>query len=264
MMVFKGWIPKLADTRFSELRKISDDFSTEIKYDKEGNAYVEGQKYEIGRVRLLAYVMMTSMRDRASNITNILKMNDAGVIALDKLYEDYARSFKARTGEDFNMSKDDFIDMVRTNLANQLQELAWLASLVAASIALGYIAPDDDDDKAAKNAYRYTQKVLDKFVSELSFFYNPLEIESILSGNIFPAIGMINDILKFVQHFFLEITGFDFDPNTSYDEVRKKAQPIKYMAKAAPVTKVALTYGAILSSDFAKEFDITIQKEGRR
>jgi hypothetical protein len=239
---------------------VANDFSTEVKYDEEGNAYIEGQQYEIGRVRLLGYVMMTSMRDRASNITNILKMNDKGVLALDKIYEDYAKSYKARTGEDFNMSKDDFIDMVRTNLANQLQELVWLASLLAAGIALGFIAPDDDDDKAAKNAYRYAQKVLDKFVGELSFFYNPLELESILSGSMFPAIGMINDLLKFMQHFLLEITGFDFDPNTSYDDVRKKAQPIKYMAKAAPITKVALTYGAILSSDFAKEFDITVQK----
>jgi hypothetical protein len=30
MMVFKNWIPKLIDTRFGELRKISDDFSVTI------------------------------------------------------------------------------------------------------------------------------------------------------------------------------------------------------------------------------------------
>jgi len=207
---------------------------------------------------------MTSMRDKANNINNILKMNDDGILALDKLYEEYAASYKKRTGEDFTMDKDDFIDMVRANLANQLQELVWLVSLVAAGIALGYMAPDDEDDKAAKNFYRYTQKVLDKFISELSFFYNPLEIENILSGNMFPAIGMITDILKFMQHFWLQVTGLDFDPGTSFEDVRKKAQPIKYMAKAAPITKVALTYGAIFSSDFAKEFDITVQKEARR
>jgi hypothetical protein len=257
MMVFKGWIPKLADTRFSELRKISDDFSVTINED----GISEGEKYDIGRLRLLGYVMMTSFRDKAANITNILQMNDAGIEALDKMYIEFAENYKKRTGEDFTMSKEDFIDMVRNNLRNQLRELAALAALVGASIALGFVAPDDDEDKATKNFYRYSQKVVDKFTSEISFFINPLEFEKLLSGNMFPAIGLITDITKFLQHFWLQTTGLDFEPNTSFDEVRKKAMPIKYAAKSLPVLKSLLTYGAILSSDFAKEFDITIQKE---
>jgi hypothetical protein len=261
MMVFKGWIPKLADTRFSELRKIADDFSVEIKYDDKGNAYTEGQKYDIGRLRLLGYVMMTSFRDKAANVTNILQMNEAGIEALDKMYVDLANKYKKRTGEDFTMSREDFIDMVRNNLRNQVRELAILAALVGASLSLGLIAPDDDDDRATKNFYRYSQKVLDKFTSEISFFINPLEFEKLLSGNMFPAIGLITDITKFMQHFWLQVTGLDFEPNTSFDEVRKKAMPIKYAAKSLPVLKSLLTYGAILSEDFAKEFDITIQKE---
>jgi hypothetical protein len=261
MMVFKGWIPKLADTRFSELRKISDDFSVEIKYDEEGNAYTEGQKYDIGRLRLLGYVMMTSFRDKASNITNIMQMNDAGLAALDKMYVEFAEKYKERTGEDFDMSKEDFIDMVRANLSNQLRELAVLASLLAASLALGFVAPDDDDDKATKNFYRYSQKVLDKFTSEISFFVNPLEFEKLLSGNMFPAIGLVTDMTKFLQHFWLQTTGLDFDPNSTFEEVREKAMPIKYAAKSLPVFKSVLTYLSLISSDFAKEFDITIQKE---
>jgi hypothetical protein len=261
MMVFKGWIPKLADTRFSELRKIADDFSVEIKYDEEGNAYTEGQKYDIGRLRLLGYVMMTSFRDKASNITNIMQMNDAGIAALDKMYIEFAEKYKERTGEDFDMSKEDFIDMVRANLSNQLRELAVLASLLAASLALGFVAPDDDEDKATKNFYRYTQKVLDKFTSEISFFVNPLEFEKLLSGNMFPAIGLVTDMTKFLQHFWLQITGLDFDPNSTFEEVREKAKPIKYAAKSLPVFKSVLTYLSLISSDFAKEFDITIQRE---
>jgi len=261
MMVFKGWIPKLADTRFSELRKISDDFSVEIKYDEEGNAYTEGQKYDIGRLRLLGYVLMTSFRDKASNITNIMQMNDAGLAALDKMYVEFAEKYKERTGEDFDMSKEDFIDMVRANLSNQLRELAVLASLLAASLALGFVAPDDDEDKATKNFYRYSQKVLDKFTSEISFFVNPLEFEKLLSGNMFPAIGLVTDMTKFLQHFWLQTTGLDFDPNSTFDEVREKAKPIKYAAKSLPVFKSVLTYLSLISSDFAKEFDITIQRE---
>jgi hypothetical protein len=78
----------------------------------------------------------------------------------------------------------------------------------------------------------------------------------------FPAIGLVNDQLKFATHFWLETTGLDLsDPTKSYEEVVKDAKPVKYAMKAAPILKSALTYGAILSEDFAKEMDITIQKE---
>jgi hypothetical protein len=154
--------------------------------------------------------------------------------------------------------------MIITNLQNQIRELAILASLFAATLAMGFVAPDDDEDKATKNAFRFAQRTLDKFVGELSFFYNPIEFEKILSGSAFPAIGLITDMTKFLHHFWLQITGLDLDPTTSFDDARKKAMPIKYAAKALPITKSMLTYGAILSSDFAKEFDITIQKESNR
>jgi hypothetical protein len=260
MMVFKGWIPKLADTRFSELRKVTDDFSVVINE----KGMVEGEKYEIGRLRLLGYVFMTNFREKSTGIMDIINVTEKGVVALDQLYEEFAIMYKERTGEKFNMTKEDFKDMVITNLQNQLRELAALGALLSATIALGFIAPDDNEDKATKNFYRWSQKVLDKFVSEISFFYNPLEIEKILSGSMFPAIGLINDVLKFIQHFWLQTTGLDFEPNTTFEEAREKAQPIKYAAKALPITKSVIVYAAMFSEEFAKEFDITIQKESRR
>jgi len=132
------------------------------------------------------------------------------------------------------------------------------------ALTLGFIAPEDDEDKASKNAHRYAQRVVDKFVTELSFFYNPAELESILSGGIFPAIGIVRDFERFTTHFFKEVTGMDLDPNTSYEDVRKKAQPIKNAMKMLPVTKSLVTYLSILNEDFAKEFNVTIQKENRR
>jgi hypothetical protein len=51
---------------------------------------------------------------------------------------------------------------------------------------------------------------------------------------------------------------------TSYDDVRKKAQPIKYAMKMLPVTKSVVTYLSILNSEFAKEFDVTINKDSNR
>jgi hypothetical protein len=193
-----------------------------------------------------------------------MAMNDAGIDKLNQFYDEFSAKYEEETGEKMTMSRDQFIDMIRTNLRNQIKELAILLSLMGAALALGFIAPDDDDDKAAKNFHRYSQKVVDKFVSELSFFYNPAEFQNILSGGMFPAIGIVADAGRFIKHFAMETTGMDMDPATSYDDARKKAQPIKHLMKMAPVTKSAVTYLAIVNSNFAKEYDVTIQKESNR
>ena len=259
MMVFKRWIPKLADTRFSEFRKVANDFS--VEFGEEG---IEGESYDIGRLRLLGSVLGKSIMQRSNYIKDILIMNDAGIAELDTMFYEYSQEFKKRTGEEMTMSKDDFIDMVRNNLRNQLKELAILLSLFGAMLALGVMAPDDDEgDRASRNFHRYSQKVVNRFVGELSFFYNPAEVQKLASGSIFPAIGLLDDVTKFTKHFFIETTGMDFDPSTTDEEARKKARPIKYLMKAAPVTKSMLTYGAIFSPEFATEFDITIQKQNR-
>jgi hypothetical protein len=125
--------------------------------------------------------------------------------------------------------------------------------------------PPEDADKATKNFYKWSQKVLDKFVSELSFFYNPLAFEDLFSGGVFPAIGLLEDMRRFLYHFTMQTTGLDIsNRELTYDEVLKKAQPIKHLARLFPISKSAMTYGAIFSSDWAEEFDISIQSTNRR
>lgn len=257
VMVFKMWIPKLLSTRFSHFERTSDDFSTTITED--GKSL--GDKYDIGRIRLWWYTMMTSIRDKSMNVLNILEMNEKGLIALDKMYEEFALSYKQRTGKEMNMSKEDFNDMVIQNLRNQMRELAILVSVFSATLAMGAMKPPDDADKATKNAFRYMQRVLDKFKQEVSFFYNPVEFEKLLSGGTFPAIALVSDIIRFSKHAMMEWTGLDIsDPTLTYDEVVEKAQPIKNLMKIFPVTKPALTWGASISSDFAEYFDITVPR----
>ena len=261
MMVFKNWIPKLVDTRFGEFRKVSDDFSVEIGDD----GLTTGEKYDIGRIRLFAYVLGTSIRDKSTNIYNILSLNDKGLEALNKMYEDFAEQYQKRTGKPLEMDRDEFIDMIRMNLRNQIKELAILMSMFGAMFALGFAAPDDEDDRASKNFHRYQLRVIDKFISELSFFYNPAEFQKILSGSMFPAIGIFSDAGRFIDHAVMEMTGVDSsNPELTVDQVRKKAQPVKNFGKMFPFTKSLFTYGAILDPEFAKEFDVTIQKESRR
>ena len=192
-------------------------------------------------------------------------MNDKGLAVLDQMYGEFSEKYEQITGKPLNISKEDFIDMIKNNLRNEAKELAILLSLFGMMFSLGFVAPDDDDDKADKNFHRYTPRVIDKFIGELSFFYNPVEFQKILSGGMFPAIGIFSDIERFMSHTTMEVTGYDIsNPEDTTDEVRKKAQPIKNLAKMFPFTKSLMTYGAIFDAEFAEEYDITIQKETRR
>lgn len=261
MMVFKNWIPKLVDTRFSEFRKVSDDFSVQI--DESGN--ITGEKYDVGRIRLWLYVMGTSIRDKSSNIINILTVNQKGLAALDKMFEDFAKTYEQKHGKPLEMTKKEFIDMIRTNLRNQMKELAIATALLAASMAVGLIGHDPDDDKADRNRLRWYQRVFDKFNSELLFFYNPFEFQKLMSGSIFPAVSLLSDLERFVGSVVIETTGYDSShPDWSIEKVRANAKPIKNILKMLPGAKAGMIYGAVLDADFAKEFDITVQKETRR
>jgi len=153
--------------------------------------------------------------------------------------------------------------MIRLNLRNQVRELALLASLLGMALALGWMAPDDDKDRATKNKFRYFQKVVDKFISEVSFFYNPAEMATTLDSGL-PAIGLFEDFGRATNHFFKETTGIDlFDPTKSAEQVRKEAQPIKNVMKLFPVSNSILPLLASFDEEFAKEFNITISKTAR-
>lgn len=260
-MIFKNWIPGLAFTRFDHLRKVSDDFSVTINQD----GTTEGERYDIGRLRLFMYVLGTSIVQRSTNITNILTLNEKGLEQLDKMFLKFSEEYYQREGEPLNMTRAEFIDLIRTNLRNQVNELALTVALASTAIGMGMMAPDDDDSKSDKNLFRYGQRVLDKFVSELTFFINPFEFQNILEGNLLPAIGVTTDITRFMTHFVMQTTGLDIsDPTKTAEEVRKNAQPIKNLAKMFPVSKSLINYLAMFDEEFSKEFDITIQKEINR
>ena len=222
-------------------------------------------RYDIGRVRLFASFLSFNIIKTINDINNIIQVNEEGVLQLDAMYEKFAEDYKKRTGEDLTISREDFMDLIRTNLRNQVKELTILIAMFGLMLSIGFMAPDDDEDKATKNFFRYSQKVMDKFVGELSFFYNPVEFQKMLSGSTFPALGLFSDIEKFITHFTMETTGLDLsETDRTPEEVREKAKPIKYAAKMLPITKSLITYLSLFSEEFAKEYDITIQNKSNR
>ena len=259
LMVFKGWIPKLALTRFGGFRKAADNFNVEI----DENGQTTGEKYEVGRIMLFASVIGLDIMRSIKNITSIYTMDENGVKVIDKLYDKYTNNYIKEFGDAPNISKEDFIELVRVNINRQVKELVILVGMVSLVIGMGVIAPDDDEDRAAKNAFRKMQKILDKFTSEILFFYNPGEMTDVLSGGI-PAVGLFNDFGRAFSHFIKEITGMDItNTDKTAEEVRKDAQPIKNIVKLVPMGGFMLDLLASVDAEFAKEYDITISKTAR-
>tara|TARA_R110002167_G_scaffold293471_1_gene498170 strand:- start:735 stop:2147 length:1413 start_codon:yes stop_codon:yes gene_type:complete len=260
LMVFKGWIPKLALTRFGEFRKVADNFSVEI--DAEG--LTTGERYDLGRAKMF-FGDFTSFLiiPKIKTIIDTLNVTEAGIEKIDEMFDKYQKQHEETFGEPANITKEDFADLVRSNLKNQIKELVLLVSLVSMSIAMGWMAPDDDDDRAAKNKFRYFQKVLDKFISEVGFFYNPAEMASTLDGGM-PAIGFFKDIQRAITHFTKETTGYDlFSPGKTPEEVRKNAQPVKNIMKLFPVSNSILPILGSFDEDIARDMDITVQNTSR-
>jgi len=265
LMVFRGWIPKLAETRFGRFNPIIDDLAVQV--DESG---VIRESYDVGRIRLWFDSWGAAVNSKTSNIIDVLtaqynirKGNEKGLELIDKLFEKYTKSYYERTGKEATITRTEFADLIRQNLYNEVKELRALLMLMGLAVSVGFMAPDDDEDRATKNRFRYFQRTLDGFISELSFFYNPAEMTSILSGGI-PAISLFEDIERFIRHSRLDVTGFDYsNPNKTTEQVRKDAQPIKYLMKMFPGTKSLVTWLAAFDEDFAKEYNVTLPKTNR-
>ena len=266
MMVFKGWIPKLVDTRFSEFRKVGDDFTVRV----DENGMTTGEKYDIGRVRLfvgnfLHVNILRSVQELISIGAFGNPITDKGLEKMDQMFEKYAKAYEQTTGERLNMSREDFIEMVRQNTRKQLQEILILMALQGMLFVTGFFEPDDDADRAQKNSYRYMRKSFNRFYEELMFFYNPAEWSSTLSGGILPSLSLLTEFSTFVKHMARETTGIDLrDTSLRAAEVREEALPIKYGMKMLPVTKSLVQWIAMFDPEFAKDFDVTIQERRRR
>lgn len=260
VMLFKNFVAPLTFTRFNTLRLLNDDFNVAI--DDDGK--LVGERYDIGNVRLYLYVLSTSIKERSTNIVNILRGNEKGLQSLDELYQTYSKDYKKATGKTLNMTPEDFKHMVVTKLQRQTYELRILLGLFLTLMASGFFAPDDDEDRATKNRFRFMQKVIRKFYDEVSFFYRPSEFLGVLSGGA-PAVSLITDFSTLLDHMTMQFTGLDISkPELSAEKVREKAQPIKYLIKFVPGGRSLIEWAASFSEDFAKEFDVTIPNTSRR
>jgi len=237
-MIFKNWIPRLVDVRAGNL-----------KYNSASDAY------EWGRMRNVFRIMSEDVLGSLGNLKNSLLGNDKGVDFLKKLYEKKKDDYKKDTNKDLKMTETEFIDLVRKNVKNQLYDTIFLLSLYALFLGLKANAPDDDEDPVVKNQYKYLLRMVDKMKDELSYFYDPTSITSLVSGGIFPAVNLIENGMKLIKNFSIEM----FAMSVGDDKLKEKTYVLKYLMKTFPVFAQAGGILPMFYPDLAKELGIKMQ-----
>jgi cytidylate kinase len=239
-MVFKNWIPRLIDVRVGN-----------IKYNAASDAY------EWGRTRMIARFVSDDFKGAIGNLKNSLMGNDKGMEYIRELYEKKRADYKADTNKELEMTEDEFIDLVRANIKNQLIDVLFYAGLWALFLGMKAMAPDDDEDPIVKNQWNFMLKATDKFKDEIGYFYNPGSLTSLVSKGAFPAMGLITNYEKALGGFLKETYAL----GTGDIEGAEKNQVIKYWMKTNPITNQAAGLLPMFYPSLAKDLGIRMQSQ---
>ena len=238
LMVFKNWIPRLVDVRIGD-----------IKYN------VASDAYEWGRMRMIFGMLTTDVMKSIKSLKSAMGGDsDVFIDQVRELYEKKRQDYYNNTGKQLDMTEDEFIDLVNQNIKNQALDLVVLLTLISALALLKANAPDDDDP-LVKNQYKFLVKATDKLTDEISYFYDPSTPFNLIGKGVFPAIGLLENYVKFFKTFTAENYGLIVGDQ----EIQDDAKPIKYLMKAFPISNQASGLLPMFYPSLAKDLGIKMQ-----
>jgi len=245
-MMYKNWIPRLVDVRAGNL-----------KYNA-GN-----EAYEWGRTRMMFRMLKDDLFGALDAFKSSLLGDEEGkqraLTSFRELYERKKADYEKDTGKKLNMTEDEFIQLVHTNLKNQITDIIFYATLTAIFLGLKTIPPDDDADKRTMNRYKYALRILDKIRDEIAYFYDPTSILNLTTSGIFPSLSYINNFKKLFGNFLTEMYAIGVDD----EKLQKKNQVIKYLLKGFPITSQFDSIFLLFFPDAAKDLGMRPQSESR-
>ena len=241
-MIFKNWIPRPVDVRMGNL-----------KYNSGSDAY------EWGRMRMVFRVLSMDVLKSIGRLKNSLYANDKGVEFMRELYEKKKNDYELETGKELNMTESEFMDLVRKNIKAQMVDVIFLVTLLALYFGMKANSPDDEEDEAVKNQYKFMLKVADKVTDELLYFYNPTSITSLVSSGIFPSMSYLTNFTKLLKNFMIE----NYAISIGDEALEEKNQVIKYLMKSFPVSNQAAGMLPLFYPQLAKDLGIKAQSQAR-
>jgi hypothetical protein len=242
-MMFKNWIPKLVTSRGMDIKK-----------------NVELDTWEYGRTRAF---FKTAAFLGAANITSMIDIingTEKGLKILDQLLEAKKIEHYKKTGQELEITQEEFYDLMREQLWNQSKELGLLFGTLALVFAAAAAEPPEDATDEEKNRYKWWAKLINKISDELKFYYDPRSFESITKGSLLPSVGLLSKGLKIVQQVGSEGIGMATDD----EDMMKKAHGLKYTFNIIPgLSQIQTEVLPYLYPELAKEMGIRVTEESR-
>jgi hypothetical protein len=243
-MMFKNWIPKLLISRTGD-----------IKYN------LETEDWEYGRMRAFAKTISELGFRNISKLRGIITGSEEGLAFLKKMLDDKKDEYRERTGQELEITEEEFYDMMRREITNEMKELSMLLTVIAIAATVGFMKPPEDATDAEKNHWKLWAKASNKISEELSFYYSPLSAESITKGSILPSLGLLSKTWRFFNAFGKESYGYVTDDEKLMD----KTYPIKYFFNIIPgLAQFQTDYLPYIDAELAKELGIRVTVEARR
>ena len=243
-MMFKGWIPKQVSVRTLDINK-----------------NLQNDEWQYGRTRLFVKTIAHLGRNTISGMRDILQGNEKGLAIMDEILEEKRKDYFNKTGQVLDISQEEFYDLMRRQLANQMKELGLLVGLLALVLAAKAAVPPDDADEYTKNKYKFWAKAMNKISDELAFYYNPLSFESMTKGSVLPAMGLLAKVERAFGALSKEAYGYATDDQ----ELQDKAHPTKYFLDLIPgPAQFQQEILPLLYPELAKEMGIRVSSQARQ
>lgn len=243
-MMFKNWIPKQVSLRTLDIQK-----------------NMELDEWEYGRSRVFLKTLVNL------GFRNILKMKDImsgtaeGLAIMDQILEEKRQDHLRKTGQVLEITNEEFYDLMRKELSNQMKELGVVIGVLALLIAAKAAAPDDDEDLLAKNRYKFWAKATNKIADEILFYYNPMSFEGMTKGSVLPSLSLLTKTERFFEALGKESIG----SITEDEDLVEKGHPVKYFFDLVPfASQFQSEILPIVDPELAKELGIRVSAESRR
>lgn len=242
-MMFKNWIPKLVTGRGMDIKK-----------------NVELDTWEYGRTRAFFKTVAFLGKSNIMSMIDIINGTEKGLMILDELLEAKKIEHYKKTGQELEITQEEFYDLMREQLVNQSKEFALLFGTLALVFAAAAAEPPEDATDAEKNNYKWWAKLTNKISDEVSFYYNPISFESITKGSLLPSVSLLSKGLKIIQQLSLEGYGMATDD----EEMMKKSHALKYTFNIIPGLSQGLNEALpYLYPELAKDLGVRVTKESR-
>lgn len=243
-MMFKNWIPKQVSQRTLDIQKNN-----------------ELDQWEYGRMRVFFKTWSRLANYNIFKIKHILAGDEEGLRILDEILEEKRRTYKEKTGQELEITDEEFYDLMRGELSRATKELGLLFAIMALIIAAKAAIPPEDEDPITANKYKFYIKLMTKIEDELAFYYSPLSFESVTKGSIFPALGIGTKALKAVKDLGREVQG----TITGDEQLTEKAHPVRRFLDLIPgPSQFQQEILPLIDPELAKEMGIRVTAEPRR